>query len=733
MHIKLTMTPEQKSRRRFINAAALSMGTMGLQACGGGGGGEAQAAAAADDMSDAARVVRTVPPPALTALVTALSVTSSATGSRSFAASVFPLEGQVPAGSTLVSPDDGSLSCSVLTRWNDGSAALLVAAGTSSVAAGQTALVRLQLASTATSRPPLTTDSVARALRSVKLDLGALGTVEQTNFLSPERIWWTNSQVICARYRLRAPQHATLEGLVDVHAYADGRAFVEVVVENGRVDTTLPRPIKPADAGYVGTVSVNGLLIGTSKSTDSPEGTHSAFRCWYASTWVGGDPGVFVSQVVTDLQKHPLFFKMAQPAGDLSGYAADVYAPWTGGRHRGQSMGGAGDHPSIGPLTLWDAQFLQSGSAVVAKAVEANALCVLNFNVGYREITTGLVPDGQQLIWHSQQGNWPKTTNGGDVLMWEVAHHPAVGLMAFACRPSPVHMETAQRIASWNATWGAGGPGSANMTAWSGTGLEDGTGVFGHYYQPRGRAWCMRSLVHATFLSPDGSAWRAGGKRWLNLNRIYWAEWMGKPAALALGIPWANGPDQIVGLPQNNWPWPSWQTHFLIPELHKAAAVKLLSGSQQTELETLADWVASFPIRWVNEQPNGGWRYIPYLQLLPTDAQGNIPNNWATAMAKIVSAPPPSVAGTWFMRDDVSAEYANFFGEGVAGGGANGYYYISVWWAAFVAAVERGIPGSAQAWATLQRDLTNLETWRKGFSTNPRFGATPRKIGGVAV
>jgi hypothetical protein len=423
---------------------------------------------------------------------------------------------------------------------------------------------------------------------------------------------------------------------------------------------------------------------------------------------------------------------MDQAAGDVSGYASDIYLPWGAGRHRGQAMGGAGDHPSIGPLTLWDAQFLQSGSPDAAHAVEVNALSVLSFNVSYREATTGLVPDAAQLVYQSQQAYWPKTVNAGDLRQWEVAHHPAVGLMAFAARPAPVHLETAQRIASWNATWGAGGEGSPNLYMASGTGLSDGTGVFGYYYQPRGRAWCLRSLVHATFLSPDSSSWRAGGRYWLNLNRVYADQWRGKQAALALSLPWAVGPNHLDNLPQNHWPWPSWQTHFLIPELHKAAAAKLLTGTQQLALESLADWVAEFPVRWVNEQPDGGWRYHPYEQLIPADAKGLVPTSWGAVMAQLVTTPPPSVDGSWFMTNSSSTAYANFFGEGVAGGGV-GYYYVSVYWAALVAAVERNIPGAAQAWTTVNSKVTNLMTWRTGFSNNPRFGASPRIVGGSAV
>jgi hypothetical protein len=658
-----------------------------------------------------------------------LSVNSTGDGTRGYSATVFALQGQVPAGKNLVSPDDATLDCCVLSRWEDGSASVLVAAGNSNVGKGSSGTIGLQLGTAAAGLPPLTVSQVGLMVKAVQADFGVLGVVTLSDFGKPDRIWWANAQVICARYRLRAPNHATLEAVVDIHAYAGGSAFVEVVIENALVDSTLLQPIKPADASYSGTIAVNGNAIGSASSTGSADATHTAFRAWYACTWVGGNPGLYVSQTAADLQKHPLLFKCDQPASDLSGYAADTYTPWATGRHRGQGMGGPGDHPSIGPLTLWDAAFLQSASPAAANAVEANALCALSFNVCYRDTTTGLVPDASQLVYQSQQAYWPKTTNAGDVALWEVAHHPGVGLMAFAARPSPVHLETAQRIASCNATWSAGGDGSANLYMASATGLADGTGVFGYYYQPRGRAWCLRSLVHATFLSPDGSNWRTGGKYWINLNRIYWDQWRTKQPASALSLPWAVGPNHLDNLPQNQWPWPAWQTHFGIPEWHKAASAQLLSGTQQTALESLANWVAEYPVRWINEQPNGGWRYIPYQQLIPADANGQVPTTWGAVMAQIVTAPPPTVAGGWNMTTGNSTEYANFFGEGLAGGGSsNGYYYCSVYWAALVAAVERGIPGSAQAWATSQANLIGLEIWRKGFAGNPRFGSVPRNV-----
>lgn len=727
------MSPHDFSRRRFINASALTLSAIGLPACGGGGGaaaGELPAEPMAAGDTTQAEALALVS----NRIFTTINVTSSAAGTRSYTATLYPLEGQVPANQLISSPDDATLASSVLSRWNDGSAAVMVVAGTSSAAAGTTQTLRLRLGSVTKIRPNLTTVRVQQLVQSVKVDFGSLGSAELNDFSAPERLWWSNPMVVCARYRLRAPGHATLEALVDIQAFASGsRALVEVVVENARMDSS--NPAKPADANYIGVVSVNGAVVGNTRSSDAPEGTHSAFRAWYASTWVGGDPGLFAMQQHTDLQQHPLLYRMDQPGGDLSGYAGDAYAPWTAARLRPAYMGGAGDDPGIGPLPLWDAQLLQTGSPLAARAVQACALAVLSYNVGYRDSRTGLVPDASQVVAANQQGGWPKTVNDAQLRCWEVAHHPAAGLMAFASRPSPIFIEVAQRIVVWNATWSGGPVGSANTYKWSGTGLSDSTGVYGYWYQTRGRAWCLRSLTHATFLSPDG-AWRDGGKRWLNMNRIYNEEWMRKPAALALGLCWAMGPDEMdetVGRPARNYTFPTWQNHFTIPEWHKAASAKLLQGSDQQALEQFTDWLVALPVRWVNEQPNGAWRFIPYQVLLACDATGKLAPTWAENMARILTTEPASVAGTWEMANVPSPEYSEYFGEGLAGGGSNGYYYVSVWWAALVAAVERGVPGAAQAWQTVQSKVTNLDTWRRGFGSNPRFGAAPRVINGQTV
>src|SRR5262249_38411374 len=154
----------------------------------------------------------------------------------------------------------------------------------------------------------------------------------------------------------------------------------------------------------------------------------------------------------------------------------------------------------------------------------ASALAVLTYNINYRDAGTGLVPTFDQLAGKNQQGGgWPSI---GTEPGWEVAHHPAAGLTAFLCHPSPVFIEIAQKIAVWNGTWSS----------------NDGT--FGYFYQTRGKAWCIRSLAHATFLTPFDDAWKASGLAALYRNTLLLDQFRKNPNA-TLGFVWAFAPNVV--------------------------------------------------------------------------------------------------------------------------------------------------------------------------------------------
>jgi hypothetical protein len=741
------------SRRRFVSGS-LAIGATSLSACGGGNDpltdsatagattaqGLAPEAAASVAMPSAAPAPDNVNATAsgtvekrpasvvyVGSLVTTLKANAAQTGLYPYAATVLPQPGQVPAGFTVSSPDDATLSASVLSRWSDGSAAVMVVAGNLAVntLAEQTVRLLTGVGANVTSKTVgrvLSIDQLARLVKSVKVDFGSLGVATLSNMSKPERVWWANAQTICARYRVGAPGHATLEAVIDIQAFASTRALVEVVIENAKLSTSTP--VKPGSASYAAVVTVNDSLVAPSvQSSAGPEGAHTAFRAWYAGVWVGGDPGLRVTQAVADLQMHPLLFKCDKASSfDMQTYAADQYKPWGTARQRPVYMGAGGDHDSIGPLPKWEAHFLQSGDPRAANAVEASALAVLGYNINYRSSSSGLVPNFSEVTGRSLQNNWPSQWNSAEAMTWEVAHHPAAGLMAFICRPSPVFIEIAQKVALWNGLW----------STWS-DGAPTPTGVFGRAYQVRGRAWGMRSLGHAMFLTPDADAWKAAAASSIENNVAYLDQWRTSSKAL-LNAMWDETPNllgQAYSMGGANAQGVAmWQYHYLVTELHKVASAGLLRGAAQGALDRLADWTATQAVRWVNEQPKGGWRYVPYVTPLGRNkiTLDSLPD-WGQQMDWWFTDVVPAVSGPWLTT---GSEGANTHAAYVVDGSA-GAYYPSYLWSALVAAVDRGVTGSIAAWQTVNGNVSNIDNWRNGFAKDPRWGVTPKNSAAGAI
>ena len=651
--------------------------------------------------------------------ITSLVVKSvSGSGSRPYAATVLLRPGQVPSGSHITN-STGTQKAAIGATYPDGSAAWAVLPGTAS--ADGTVAVHV---ATGTAPSNLTAAAVAAAgLTSVAVAFGSpYGTAQIADFSTPERIWWATPTYICARYRVAAPTPGStaLEAVIDVHAWA-GRALVEVTVENCKMTTATPTA--PAAATYTGaTVSVNGSTVATVNASGAYEGEHSKFRAWYARGWVGGDPGLRVTQSHTDLQAHPLFWKMAAASSyDMAAYASLSYSPWTPGSHS-TSMGATGDHPDIGPIPMWAARAIQSGDYRAWNAVEVNDLAALTFDINYRDSTTGLPPTLTELAGKSMQTNWPNLYAGSHPAGgtgWKDSHHPAVGLMGFLSRPSPVFIELAQKVAVWNGTFSRNDNGAA----------ERATGIFVSAYQTRGKAWGMRSLAHATFLTPDSLPWKAAGKASITANLAYFDEWRTDSKQTNLAIMWELRTD----LPYNRNTWVSrvnyklWQHHYLIAEVAKIASARLVDSANQSAADTTADWLLLHPVRWVNDQAaTGSWRYMPEAFILGNASQTapDMTNaaDYATQRATWVTGTPASVTGQWQRNaSDMPTDYTSWLDDPLADVSRATYF-----WPTLVAAVDRGVTGAATAYNTVINGITNFTTWLTGFGTEARYAATPK-------
>jgi hypothetical protein len=285
--------------------------------------------------------------------------------------------------------------------------------------------------------------------------------------------------------------------------------------------------------------------------------------------------------------------------------------------------------------------------------------------------------------------------------------------MAFLCRPSPCFIELAQKCAAFNAL-----------------GDASGSGLLGYWFETRGRAWGWRNVAHATFLTPDAQTQQKAALRSnLVANVAFFRQWDAS-AEDKLNILWDRYPtdyfDHETGAA--GFQFALWFHHFLAPELLKAHDAKLVTGTDQTNLASLVDWALTQPVRWVNEQPNGGWRFHGYKLTIGTNSGGvggmGQPTDYGSLRAWSMVGNPPSVAGPWY---HCATDYGLTYTTGwMQENGNSGYVYVHAFWTALCAAVERGVSGAEFAWSTVMANVSNLSTFRDQAAADPRHLCFPR-------
>jgi hypothetical protein len=644
---------------------------------------------------------------------------------------------------SVESEDEPNLKASVLSEWPDRSAQVMVLAGKTTISGTKT--IRLRPA--VVSQTPLTTAAITAAMTTgITVNFGA-GAQTLNIWGSPDRVWWANAQVICARYRLSCGV-GSMEAVIDIHAFAGGRAFVEVVIENGRISASSPSA--PGPQTYTNaTVAVNGSIIRTQSSPSAnvakyTTAAHDQFRAWYCSTWVGGDPGIEVTHDTASLQSHPIFFKPARTstynfqtqsfssAGNghqdviSQPYGSDLYSPWWCGRQRDAGMGASAADPTISMYPEWEEQYVQSGSKYVRNAVIQNALACLSYGFNYRDSTSNEVinPESVRTRFRysetgTQSDNFPGLSDS-KYPGWEFAHQPAAGLMAFLCRPSPCFIELAQKIALWNAT------------------LYLQSII---YYQTRGIAWGCRNIGHAIFLTPDAQDTLKTGLRGAlarNVTRITngFVNSPNNPLQIIMDS-WSVSVSSFKDLVTSDKGFTQslWMHHYCAAVFHALSWAKVQRSTDQTALDALADWCVQQPIRYINEQPNGGWRYIRHFTEVGQNTGDRLDINqastWTAQIAWIMDNDnPPSVGGSWqtcgFGNDPTAYTYTgpDWFTDP-----PSSYDYVDRYWMALCCAVERGISGADTAWSTVTNatnGITNLPTWLDQFATGNQYGWYPR-------
>jgi hypothetical protein len=657
------------------------------------------------------------------------------TATLPYHASVFPTEGAVPSGQVLVSPDDANLRSSVLSAWPDGSAQVMVVAGETAVTNAVTKTIRLRPG--APSGAALTASRIDAIVSDIVVNFGG-GDQTLSSFTSPERVWWANAATICARYRLSC-NLGVMEAVIDIHAFRAGvsdRAFVEVVIENSRINPA--SPVTPATQTYTGaTVKVNGATIATVSSPTAGQsyqsaygsgtytGGHEAFRAWYCATWVGLDPGITVTHDPASLRKHPVFFEQVEAntlnlATEYSSATFDVYAPWRPCRVRVPGMGAGAWYEEISPYTRAQAHYFQTGDRAAAQAVVNHALGALCCSINYRSTATNLVCSVADLAGKSGSANtWPVTSAtfagwASTEPQFESAHQPAHGLVAFLCRPSPAFIEVAQKIMAWNVPH-----------------LDSGTGDGTHpFNQPRGRAWLMRNYAHAIFLTPDDmTTWKTSARTALNGERQLVDGFL-NVAWNHFGIVWdwtAPTADNDQSGSRAGYQHSFFQQNFMGTAFDMVSRAKVLRNADLAAFELMTDRILGFNVRWITDAISYEWLCLPYQPTVGIESGGAItasPVNLAALTRQEMSGTYPAAPGVWRKLEPNELNYGT--AGSALGADAGGTDYCAQYMAALAAACERGIAGAEVAWDTMVAGVSNFATWRQGFRTQPQVNRWPR-------
>jgi hypothetical protein len=673
-----------------------------------------------------------------------LTLHPTVTATLPYHATIYPVEGAVPSGQILVSPDDVNLRGSVLSAWPDGSAQVMVVAGETAVTNGVTKAIRLRPG--APSGAALTAARIDAIVSDIVVNFGG-GDQTLSDFTSPSRTWWANSATICCRYVLGCGL-GTMKAIIDIHAFKAGvsnRAFVEVVIENGEVNANLATVTGPSTQTYTGaTVKVNGATIATvssptasmaqpnSRRAGTYAGGHEPGRAWYCSTWVGLDPGLEVTHDAASMQAHPWFWKPAVATSEnlATKYAQayDTYVPWSVNRLRIPGMNGTGGDEEIAMHTMCQSDYFLFGDKVARRAVLASGLAMLSTAINYRH-TDGTVPTkAQQKGKTNIESKWPSVSTEprygqGD---GDASHIPCIALVPFLCRPSPCFIELAQKEFIWHQ---AGYRNQADLDAG-----DDGS----HSYdQTRSRAWRARAYAVTIFLTPDSETtrkadYRAVLRAEIDRDRAFLNQaWN---TFKYLYDPTVSDPSDASGSrtrSQGHW----FMHHFVTQAFQHVAMVNVLRAADQTVMDAAADEVGVYPLRWFSDAQSYEWRAVPYQPTVGVrvgntldQSGGNLVNYTAEEMGNA----RPGAPGGWMTFGPGDFNWPTVGDTSAASVNLNEGTYPSWFFSAVCAMVERDVPGAASAWLKiygtngLDGGINNLLTWRTGMANTPTWNRWPR-------
>ncbi len=678
--------------------------------------------------------------------------------------------GDVPAGSSIVSSQLGANFQAVIKNaWPDGSAKFAVLSGLAPLTANTALSIGLALGA-ASGGAALTTANLQATGIVAMISGNAFGTAtwQGNDWAAPFAQWIAGPIMSSWTYRKPIGSDRHLVAWMEVRLYSNGAVEVLPWIENGYLNVS-----GPTSKSSTWTFTLGGTQRFSGSITFPPHTRAVLANGATFSHWLGTDPAVTPKHDTAYLQATklvPTYFAVTASnspiwttsaiRGNAWGFGqqglAQTYTPLNQGDFSA-SMPAPGYQSAIGPLPEWDVAYLtSSGDARALAAIQVNAYGAGRFATHFRDETTNrplrfstpayadLVMDGSEAFNHtgtSSTGHTtPPATGGGTCpnlgpgqdCLWDIAHSPSVGYMAYLLLGRYYFLEETQFVvtANWlaqNDTTRRGGQGILETT----TGTET----------TRGAAWALRSLGQAATITPDDDGLRTELINSIQNNiSYYYGRYITIP-----GMPQGIAePYQDYGDRPGRYSSTMWMEHWFSWVFLYINELELVDAPTQSTLTAFLAWKVPSIVNFFGGGTPTEWCY--------RDAV----TSYTTAMAPCAN--PDWAGGTgcsttprWW--PSFGAMYLDTFGLGsntcnsstALNGSASSDPRdpVGYWGNIFPAisyAVQYGAPGAlagynrmigASNWNTINQPVCTQFGPGNCYNDNPVWSVVPRRVGGA--
>jgi len=524
-----------------------------------------------------------------------------------------------------------------------------------------------------------------------------------------------------------------LQVYFDVRAYAGNpiaRVRVDVIIENDWAYT--PQQILTYNATLT-----SGTGTGSSYTFSNLQ--QYPYTRWHQVLWWNGsDPDLYVQQDTQYIQSTGAVsrYEVLQPDDAFLGKQIQSCAPL---QHcnQTQAMGSTGAQAAIGPLPQWTSTYIVDPDYRAYNWMLADDDAAGAYSFHYRDQSTNYPlsivkhPYVTIAAWgyaYSMANNNPSTwgkdllpqctgcgtayyeTNNPDV--FDNAHHPSVAFVSYMVTGSYYYLEEMQYTASYLELWANAGY----------RGYSKGY-VFAAEPQPRGKAWSLRSIGDAAYLTPDADPMKAEFNNDIN-NAIadFTSQTINNPQANPLGL--------ILNIGSTTAP--PWEDAFITWEMGHLNEEGFAGSS------ALLDWKANFQIGimtdWMANPTTGYcWLEASAYQLAFQDASGA----FYTTFTSLYQANFPTLYGLTCNSPQMVTAMGTLEGTTWQAGEMHGYPSSAT---GYPANLQIGLAMAAQssdanaqtAWSIFQGRSVQ-PTPPNGYNDYPNFAVLPRYLPAVPI